>query len=82
MTQSGSHMQQLNARNEGKTIGRDMGVFPGGSNRPIVQKFSFLDNMASTQEGNDVAIIVAKTELQCTTSIDASSVRRSAQTIL
>ena len=75
MTQSGSHMQHLNARNEGKSIGRAMGVFLGGSNRPIVQKNSFLDNTESTQGGNDVAIIVATKELQCTTSIYSASVR-------
>ena len=75
-------MKQLNARNEGKAIGRAMGVFPGGSNRPIVHNFSFLDNSESTQGGNDVATIVATKELQCTTSIDSASVRQSAQTIL
>ena len=61
MNQSGSYMQQSNDRNEGKTIGRDMGVFTGGSNRTIVQNLSFLENMASTQGGNGVATIVATT---------------------
>ena len=82
MTQSGSHMQQLNAGNEGKAIGRVMGVFIGGSNRPIVQNLSFLSNTAPTQGGNGGAIILATTELQCAASIYAASAQRSAQTIM
>ena len=61
ITQSYSHIQQLNAGNEGKTIGRAMGVFTGGSNKTIVQNLYFLENMASTQGGNGVATIVATT---------------------
>ena len=59
-----------------------MGVFTGGSNRPIVHNLSFLENMAPTQGSYDVAIIVATTESQCAASINAASVRLSAQTIM
>ena len=48
MNQSGAHMQQLNAGNEGRNIGGAMGVFSGGSDRSIGQNFYFLDNMAPT----------------------------------
>ena len=56
-----------------------MGVFFGGSDRPVGHNSSFLDNTAPTQRGNDVAIIIATTELQCATYIDVSSVRQAAQ---
>ena len=82
MPQSDSHIQQLNTGNEGKTIGRAMGVFTGGSNRKIVQNFPFLDNTEPTQGDNCVATIVANTWLQCAASIGPSSVRQSMQTIL
>ena len=82
MTQSSPHMQQLNAENEGHNIGEAKGVFPGGSDKPIGQDLSFLENMASTQGGNDVDIIVATPELQCAASVYAASIRRSAQTIM
>ena len=48
MTKSGAHMQKSNAGDEGQCIGRAMGVFPGGSERPIVKNLSFLGNMAPT----------------------------------
>ena len=51
-----------------------MGVFTDGSNRPIVQNLSFLDNTAPKQGGNGVATIVATTKLQCAACVDAASV--------
>ena len=44
MTQSDSHTQKLNAGNEGKAIGRAIGISTGSSDRPIVQNLSFFDN--------------------------------------
>ena len=46
--QSCAHMQQLIAGNEGPYIVEIVGVFSGGSERPIIQNFSFLDNTAPT----------------------------------
>ena len=82
MTQSDSHTQKLNAGNEGKAIGRAIGISTGSSDRPIVQNLSFFDNTAPTQGGNDVAIIVSTIELQCATSVNAASVQRSAHTMM
>ena len=59
-----------------------MGVFPGGSERPIVQNLSTFDNTAPTKGGNGVAIILATKELQCAASIDSASLQQAAQTIM
>ena len=41
-----------------------MGVFSGGSDRPIGQNLSFLNNTAPIQGVNDAAITVAATKIQ------------------
>ena len=74
MDQSGGHIQQLNAGNEGNNTGGDMGVFYGGFDRSIGQNLSFLDSTEITQGGNDVASTVATSTLQFATSPDAASV--------
>ena len=75
-------MQHLNAGNEGQNVGGAMGVFYCGSDRLIGQNLSFLDSTAPTQEGNDVSITVATMAIQYEASLDAASVRRSAQTVM
>ena len=82
MTQSGYHMQQLNARNEGHNIGGAFGVFSGGSDRLIGQNFSCLVSTAPTQEYNDVSITVATMAIQYDAFLDAASLRRSAQIVM
>ena len=82
MTQSGDHMQRLNAVNEGQIIGGSMGVFYGGADRSIGQNSSFLDSTVPTQSFNDVTIIVATSALQYAASIYAASVKRAEKTSL
>ena len=63
MTQSGAHMQQLNAGDEWKIKGGSMGVFSSGFGRLIGQNSPFLDSTAPTQGSVDVAITVSPKEL-------------------
>ena len=49
ITQSVSHMKQLNSVNEGQKMGGDMGVFSGVSDRPIRQYSYFLESTAPTK---------------------------------
>ena len=51
-----------------------MGVFYGGSDRPIGQNSSFLDSTTPKQGHNDVAITVSTTVLKYIASLVASSV--------
>ena len=73
-------MQQPNDGNEGHNIRGATGVFYGGSDRSIGYNLSFLDSTAPIQGVNDVDITVSTTELQYNASLDASSVRKDAQT--